>query len=93
MGSSASVPKMPYLDDQNEQIARDKKVAEDYETNFWEEVSHWGTLGAVSRKKVAGWDSMRLKSNLQTAQIYDAIMTLPSDRPALVHGFMASLRG
>jgi len=48
-------PKMPYLDDQNEQIARDNlRVAEDYETKFWEEVSQWGTLGAVSRKKVPG---------------------------------------
>lgn len=51
MGSSASVPKMPYLDDQNEQIAQDKKVAEDYETNFWEEVSQWGTLGEVVVRK------------------------------------------
>ena len=89
-------PKIPYLDDQNKQIARDKNMAEDYETNFLQEVSRWGTLGAVSRKKVAGWDSMTLKSNLQTAQMYDAIMTLPSDHPAhmaLVDDFMSSLRG
>jgi hypothetical protein len=78
-------PKIPYPDDEYdeyEQIARDtdKKVAEDYEPKLCEEIRRWGTLGAVSRKKVAGWESM--KSNLETAEMYKAIMTLPSDHPA-----------
>ena len=90
--------RIPYLDDEDDeeaQIALDKKVAEDYEPRFCEEVSRWGTLGAVTRKKVAGWESMTVKSSLETAQMYDAIMTLPSNHPAhraLVDGFMASLR-
>jgi len=93
-------PKIPYFElddeyDEEGQIARDKKVAEDYEPKFCEEVSRWGTLGALSRKKMAGWDSMTVKSSLETAQMYEAVMTLPSDHPAhraMIDGFMASLR-
>jgi len=88
-------PNIPYSDDEDEQFARDKKVAEDYEPKLCEEISRWGTLGAVSRKKVAGWDSMTMKSTLETTQMYDAISTLPSDHPAhraMMDGFMASLR-
>jgi len=92
-------PKIPYfivddVCDEEGQIARDTKVAEDYEPKFCEEISRWGTLGAVSRKKVAGWDSFTVKSSLETAQMYDAVMTLPSDHPAhrvIMGSFMASL--
>ena len=93
-------PKIPYSYsdgeyDEEAQIAREKQVAEDYEPRLCEEISRWGTLGAVSRKKVAGWDSLTVKSSLETAQMYEAVMTLPRDHPAhraMMDGFMASLR-
>jgi len=68
-------PKIPYfivddVYDEEGQIARDKKVVEDYEPKFCEEISRWGTLGALSRKKVAGWHGMSMKSSMETAQMY-----------------------
>jgi len=93
-------PKIPYfeLDDEYNkegQITWDKGVVEDYEPKFCEEINRWGTLGAVSRKKVAGWDSLTVKSSLETAQMYKAVMSLPRDHPAhraMINGFVASLR-
>ena len=91
-------PQIPYSYgeyDEDEEIARDKQMVEDYEPKLCKEISRWGTLGAVSREKVAGWESMTVKSSLETAQMYEAVMTLPSDHPAhraMMDGFMASLR-
>jgi len=78
-GILGSSPKIPYSEGEDEQIARDKKVAEDYEPKLCEEISRWGTLGAISREKVAGWESVMVKSNLETTQMYKAILTLPRD--------------
>ena len=93
-------PNIPYSDgdgeyDEYEEIARDKQMVEEYEPKLCEEISRWGTLGVVSRKQVAGWESVAMKSSLETAQMYEAVMTLPRDHPAhraMIDGFMASLR-
>ena len=93
-------PNIPYSDgdgeyDEYEEIARDKQMVEEYEPKLCEEISRWGTLGAVSRKQVGEWESVAMKSSLETAQMYEAVMTLPRDHPAhraMIDGFMASLR-
>ena len=81
--------------DEDEQIARDKKVVEDYEPKLCNEISRWGTIGAISNKKIAGWESVTMQNTLEEAQMYNAVMTLPRGHPArrdMMEGFMASLR-
>ena len=77
-GIMSCSPKIPYLDDKDEQFAEDKKVAEDYEPKLVKEYSQWKWLGAIARENVAGWKSWTLKSALQLAQIFE----LPDDHPA-----------
>jgi len=92
-GILGSSPKIPYSDGEDEQITCNK-VVEDYELKLCEEISQWGTLGAISRKKVAGWELVMVKSNLETTQMYKAILTFPRDHPArrvMMDGFMTSL--
>ena len=81
--------------DEDEQIARDKKVVEDYEPKLCNEISRWGTIGAISNKKIAGWESVTMQNTLEEAQMYNAVMTLPRGHPArrdMMEGFMALLR-
>jgi len=75
-------PELQYLEEEGEDIARDKQVAEDFDPELCEEVRRWGTLGAEAMKKVAGWEGSTLRSSLETAQMAEAIMALPMDHPA-----------
>ena len=79
-------PKIPHAEDSFEatRIARDKALAEDYDAKLREEVSRLGTLGAVVHNKVAGWEASTLKSNIESAQMIEAIMGLPKNHPAHV---------
>ena len=79
-------PKIPHAEDSFEAtgIAREKALAEDYDAKLCEEVSRLGTLGAVVRNKVAGWEASTLKSNIESAQMIEAIMGLPKNHPAHV---------
>ncbi|KIK06042.1 hypothetical protein K443DRAFT_674606 [Laccaria amethystina LaAM-08-1] len=85
-GISGYSPDIPYSDDWFEDtgIARDKALAEDYDAKLCKEVSRIGTLGVVAGKKVAGWVASTLESDLELAQMAEAIMGLPANHPARV---------
>jgi hypothetical protein len=85
-GISGYSPDIPYSDDWFEDtgIARDKALAEDYDAKLCKEVSRIGTLGVVAGKKVAGWKANTLESDMEFAQMAEAIMGLPTNHPARV---------
>lgn len=75
-------PKLRHLEEEDEEVAHDKKVAEDFDPKLCEEVGQWGTIGAEAMQKVAGWVTFTMRSGLETAQMAEAIRTLPIDHPA-----------
>jgi hypothetical protein len=74
--------KLPYLEEEDEEAARDKKVAEDFDPGLCEEVRRWGTVGAEAMQKVAGWEGFTIRSSLEIAQMADETRKLPIDHPA-----------
>ena len=84
-------PEMPYTDDwyEDEGIARDKALAEDYDAKLCEEVSRMGALGAVASNKVAGWKASTLESDMEFAQMANEIMQLPANpRGRMMHRYL-----
>jgi hypothetical protein len=61
-----------------------KHWSENYNVKLCEEVRRVGTAGAAAFKKVAGWEGSTLKSDMQLAQMSEAIMGLPTNHPAHV---------
>ncbi|EDR09644.1 uncharacterized protein LACBIDRAFT_326145 [Laccaria bicolor S238N-H82] len=69
-------PNIPHAEDSHEDagIAHDKALAEDYDAKLCEEVRRIGTFGAVTSKRLAGWESSTLKRNLELAQMMKTFM-------------------
>ena len=90
-GITGYSPEMPYTDDwyEDEGIARDKALAEDYDAKLCEEVSRMGALGAVASNKVAGWKASTLESDMEFAQMANEIMQLPANpRGRMMHRYL-----
>ena len=90
-GINGYSPEMPYTDDwyEDEEIARDKALAEDYDAKLCEEVRRMGALGAVASNKVAGWKASTLESDMEFAQMANEIMQLPANpRGRMMHRYL-----
>jgi hypothetical protein len=85
-GVTCYSPRIPDTKDVFEEagIARDRAVAEEYDAKLCEEVSRLGTLEVIACQKLAGWEGSTLKSNMEYAQMTNAIMGLPHSHPAYV---------
>jgi len=65
----------------DEGVARDKALAEDFDSRLCEDLRRWGLLSVVWNK-VAGWEGIMLKSILKEGQMFEAAMELPTGHPA-----------
>ncbi|KAF8814375.1 hypothetical protein BYT27DRAFT_7179530 [Phlegmacium glaucopus] len=97
VGYSAKLPEPDFEAENWEAIEAetDRELAEKFDEKLVAEVSRASVAGALVLQRLAGWEAHTLKRTLETAQLTDAMMTLPLDHPAQVQfrgDFYASLR-
>lgn len=94
-GYSPNIEDDTGMNDEEEQ-RKETELAQQFDDKLTQETRRVATLHLVNiTKKLCGWDASMLQSNLQSAQLMEAIQTLPPDHPAyrtMVEEVMSSVR-